>query len=168
MRIFISIAMLFLVSINGFSEYFYCVTTNGFPYHVIPNTKMGYKIASEPLLVGASIKLGDYYGDYKITQNDITGNNFSAWGGYGTPYGYFIYPNEAKNMGKMQDLVKNIIDQCETLIQAANRPEHVFKEVRVSASAFSGVTAQIQVGYPLVYLNTPTVPDGQNIYRVTR
>lgn len=167
MRIIVSFLILsFIYSFSSFAEYFYCVTTNGFTYQVIPDGKMTYKIVLAPVAAGDSIKLGHYYGEYKINQQDIAGGNFSSLLGYGKPYAYFIYPSDADDIGKMHDLVRSIVDQCQNLIKAANRPEHVFKEIRVSASLFSGLTSYFQAGYPLVYLNVPTEDNKQNIYRI--
>ncbi len=151
---------------KGFSEYFFCVTKNGFPYNVNPNTKMSYKLSLEPLTLGSSVKLGDYYAEYKIKAEDLSGGQFSAWGGMGTPYGYFIYPSDVKDMGNIQDLVKDLIDQCQALIEAANRPEHTFMEIRASSSPLSGLTSYLQTGYPVLYLNKPTKENAQNIYRI--
>ena len=115
-----------------------------------------------------TIKLGDYYGEYTLNQEDMSGGEFSAWAGYGVPHGYFIYPSEAKDMGKIENLVTSLKGQCEDLNRAANRPDHIFKEIRVSRSPLSGLTSYLQAGYPVLYLNTPTQANKRNVYRVTR
>jgi hypothetical protein len=153
-------------SLNAQSAYFYCLTTTGVAYNFTPNTKIPFKVISQPLVQGGEIKLGSYYETYSINSKDISGGKFSSTFGLATPYGYFIFPNEPQKKYGIQDLVMDLRQQCQKIIKASNHPDHVFSEIRVSESLFSGVSSYLKTGYPLVYLNTPTKSNEQNIFRV--
>lgn len=142
--------------------YFYCVTTTGASYYIHPDTPVTHKAISQPMLNGQVINIGDYPA-YTINEKDLEAGQYSAMLGFGTPYVYFVYP--AKKIQMVQKLVSDLKEQCKRVIKASNRTDHVFKEVRVSGSFLSG-SGLLRPGYPAVFLNIPTFPGEQNVYRI--